>query len=259
MNKVQKFDELDAVLYLAAQNAGRVDLHEYNSIDTEVTVSPRFERHIKRIIREFLRKQKPISPVLVWVKRVAVIILVMMASAFTLALSVEAVREALKNAIVEFFDTYMSIEYDTHQEKIEALWTQDESYVDEFSHESNNLTDQDIIMEYIVPDILEEQFEKVYDYRTHTQLTMEYEQGDIAILYNQYFVNNYKNQISYENAVISEISIGEYGGILVEQIIDGYSVRTLVWKDEEYAYTIYGNATKEVLITIAESIRKEVH
>lgn len=259
MDKAKSMDEFDALLYLAAQNAGKADLDEFNALDAEVVFSARFERRMKRIIREFSRDNRIYSPVMVWCKRVAVIILVVMASAFALAMSVEAVREALKNAIVEFFDTYMSIEYDTHQEKIEAIWTQDESYVDEFSHESNNLTDQDIIMEYIVPDILEEQFEKVYDYRTHTQLTMEYEQGDIAILYNQYFVNNYKNQISYENAVISEISIGEYGGILVEQIMDGYSVRTLVWKDEEYAYTIYGNATKEVLITIAESIRKEVH
>lgn len=103
--------------------------------------------------------------------------------------------------------------------------------------------------------MLEEQYEKVYDYRDTTQLTIDYEQGDILIIFNQYLLHNYKNRITYENAVSCEVSIGEYKGILVEQTMGTQCVRTLIWCDGEYAYTLSGNVTKDVLVSAAESLR----
>lgn len=113
MNKVPQVDMLDALLYAAAPYAGQKELEEYSSADPTLRLSDRAKR---RIVRR--AKQGP-SPVWQYAKRVAMIALVVMAVGFGAVLSIDAVRNALVDAIVDWYERYIAVVF-VHEEEASA-------------------------------------------------------------------------------------------------------------------------------------------
>ncbi len=121
MIDTKHFDEMDMLLYAAVKHAGKNEIEEYNSADTSVKMSDNAEKRIVKLLhkedRRIEREQKYIErhttyyPVREILKRVAVVVLVVMSVGFAGALSIEAVRVEIRNAVVAWFEEYLDIDF----------------------------------------------------------------------------------------------------------------------------------------------------
>lgn len=232
MSWSQNPDDMDILLYAAASYAGKNELDEFERAD-ESELSPKAEKRIFRKIQrriDYHEKREEFHPVLETLKRVAVIVLAVMSISFVSALSIEAVRSDIYNAVIQWFDKKLGISFDDIP------------------------TDApDRILDYKEP-ILPEGYERFELGKDEFGFSVEYENGDSLITYWQRPLSGYGSFLSNERTDVEDVNVIGYDGIKTVFESHGVTITTIIWKDNEYAYMLSSDLSYEELLRIAESI-----
>ena len=113
-------DKLDVLIALAAKDCGSDDVAMWNSLDTsDVEFRPQFVRRMNRL----LSKHKHAAERLVLKKilvRVAVALMALLSLAFLTVMAIEPLREAIFQAVVEWYDDHLTIRYERPQGDVPA-------------------------------------------------------------------------------------------------------------------------------------------
>lgn len=227
------FDKLDALIALSA-GALLDDYDKYfESVDTaKVSIDKKLDKKIQKII--WKRKYEPVfRTVLTISKRVAIVCLIVASVLFTMAMSVDAVRNEFSRVITKWYDDYIAINFESKDTVIPTLITQKKE-----------------------PAYLGGDYDKVIEVDFPTMYTLIYKTGENRVLtYSQNIITGSKTLIDSDNCKLSNILINGYDAILAEYSDDNRI--TILFNDGSYEYllTSYdGYITSEQLIKIAESI-----
>lgn len=232
MSESQNPDNMDILLYAAAPYAGKNELYEFEKAD-ESELSPKAEKRIfKKIQRriDYYEKHEKFYPVLETLKRVAVIVLAVMSISFVSALSIEAVRSDIYNAVIQWFDKKLGISFDDVPADA-----------------------PDRILDYKEP-VLPEGYERFEMKKDELGFSVEYENEDSLIIYWQRPLNGYGSFLSNERTDVEDVNVIGYDGIKTVFESHGVTTTTIIWKDNEYAYMLSSDLSYEELLRIAESI-----
>ena len=226
MSKEQKFDPLDAMLYVAAKQAGSRELEELAQADPTLKLSRRVKR---RIIR---RAKHNGSTILTYAKRAAMIALVVMSAGFMALLSVEAVRADVWNAVVEWYEKYFDVSYG-----------------------DDAVSAPEVILEYREPRGGIEGYTRTEISRSKRNLYIKYMSESVTIAYKQSVLEDYNISVSNDQSTVQNIEVNGHAGMsFLQEVSNGIST-TIIWYDDEYAYRLSGNMPLEVLVQIAETVK----
>ncbi len=232
-----KFDKLDALILLAGDVLLEEDLaYAREVLDPDLVISKRTNRRILKYIRH-MQKKRTYHPVLIGLRRAAVVMLVIGTVLFASAMSIDAVREQFWNAIVEWYEDYIAVLF---VDETEDTLMDVEFEVREPSYLPDGIVKgEQIKMRYSCYTTYYDDSQKVMDLaqNAHAENIMA---------------------IDNSNCVTTNITFNGYAGILVEytDISQHYAI---IWQDEQYSYTftIYSTfLSKEDLIKIVSSIYK---
>lgn len=238
MNETPKPDMMDILLYAVAPYACTQELDEYNNADPSLKLSDKAKKRIIKRLKneqEYQEKHEKYSPVWEYTKRVAVIVLLTLSLSFVSAMSIEAVRTALWEVIIEWGEERIFYWYQSDEEEPAVLKQ---------------------ILEYKEPRAIGEEYARYEGIKNEYSYTIEYEIKDTVISYSQGLLNNNGAYLSNENTVVEDIMIGNYGGKILTTYLQEKEFYTIIWNDNTYEYRISGagNIASEELIDIAESV-----
>ncbi|MBQ8397850.1 MAG: DUF4367 domain-containing protein [Clostridia bacterium] len=226
MDKTPQIDMFDAMLYAAAPHAGRRELEEYHAADPAMQLSARAKRRIVK------RAKRGPTPILLYAKRVAMIALIVMSIGFAAMLSIEAVREAIVNAIVEWYEESIAVSFMREEEVVAPTE----------------------ILEYREPRGLGEEFVRYEVRKSQSSMSIDYESDTVLIIYRQGLLESFDAYISNEESVMKDIQVNGYPGLITLTATEVGQQRTIVWHDNEYSYVITGNMSADELLKLAESV-----
>ena len=110
----------DKLLELIVEGCGNDELEIFNSIDTSEGIN--FSKKFERKMQKLLRNGKP-EPFVVQFKRVlsrvAIVCLVVLSLSFAAMMSVSAIRQAIWETIVEWYNSYFEVTVDDGDETTE--------------------------------------------------------------------------------------------------------------------------------------------
>ncbi len=244
MDKTAKFDILEAMLYTAAPLAGQKELEEYKTSPAAEFSEKAQNKIYKKLCKEqkYYSKHENYSPVRESFKRAAIIILAVMSISFTCVLSIDAAREAIWNAIIEWSEHFFCFKYCDKTDAPDAI---DETALPEPPTE---------ILEFKEP-VVDEKFERIEVKKNSQSYFVHYKYLDNVIAFNQQSIYNYHAYISNIEADLTDIYVNNSKGYIFKEIHEEETYYYILWNDETYAYTIGGNIEYEELLKIAESIK----
>lgn len=231
----EKIDKYDYLIAMATLDAKNNDVEMFENLDTsDVVLSDQVVRKINRLIKTSHRNpDKHITKVQMVLSRVALIVLVVISMMFTAMMSVSAIRNVVWNVIVEWYDKYISVDYET----------------------DDSVSPPTIIEEIRKPTLLPLGFEEDVVFDDKWSYFVEYYVGDdLCLVFRQSLIDTHNTYIDSEASAIENVLIGGFDGLLLT-----YEKNTdinIVWNDGEYRYTLTGyDIDSETLIMIAESVK----
>ena len=231
MNQVKHVDAMDALLYSAMPFIQNRELEEIQRADPSIKMSDRNYNKLQKKLRRkigYFEQEGNYSQIECALKRVAILVLVIMAIGFTCMISVEASRTAFWEAVVEWYEEKILFKY-LEVEKNEAL---------------------DKIEEYKEP-ILSEAYQRTVLEQNEIVMYIEYSMANVGISYTQSIMQGHSVYESNDETKIRETTINGNEAYIFES--DGYF--TIIWSDNLYIYHLSGNLILDELIAIAESIK----
>lgn len=239
MRKCCMPDDLDLCLYAAAPYAGSHEMEEFEEarhsvISERPTVLKQREKRIFRKIQRSIRyaeNHAHYHPVWEMAKRVSVIVLLILSVSFLGALQVEAVRQEIYHAVVEWFDEKLGIQFASVTEDVQTQ-----------------------ILDYKEP-VMDTTYTQNVIRKDGTGFLVEYEIADSLITYTQKPLAEYASLLSNRDTQVEDIEVQDLSGIKVTYTIEETTMTNIIWKDEKYAYSISGNLTYAELLMIAESVQ----
>ena len=228
-----KNDKLDALIIMSGDVLIKKNYELYQNTDVSGVIKPKsLDRRVMRNINRENRK-KEYGNLYKYFGRCAVLILVVCTVSFAVMMSVEAVRSAVWNAIIEFFDDYLSISYVMDSEVPDKIEQKSEPEIERPEWEKQVVADNNCM--YVVV------------YR---------ENGEKIITYMQRVIDENNTLFDNENTEIQNIKIGEMSAVLMFRTdMQTYS---LSWSDGRYEYSLEAHSseiTKEDLISFAKTLR----
>lgn len=226
-------NNFDVILGIAAKDLVKKDLALAQSIDTSKTeVSEKTLNKVRRRIKNY-DKTTWWSELPIACRRFVAAVLIVCTISFAMCLSVDAVRAEIVNAILEWYDKFVSVSY---------------------------------VTEITLPNTIEVYREPILQIAgTEKQVIMQGEMGHqiiyintegILICYNQDIItDNPKNFDSEHGCTKMNVRVKNYDAVLL--IYDDGS-STITWHDNEYSYIIYSftdQINSDTLIRIAESVQ----
>ena len=228
-----KNDKLDALIIMSGDVLIKKNYELYQNTDVSGVIRPKsLDRRVMRNINREKRKKEH-GNLYKYLRRCAVLILVVCTVSFAVMMSVEAVRSAVWNAIIEFFDDYLSISYVMDSEVPGKIEQKSEPEIGRPEWEKQVVADNNSM--YVVV------------YR---------ENGEKIITYMQRVIDENNTWFDNENTEIQNIKIGEMSAVLMFRTdMQTYS---LSWSDGRYEYSLESHSseiTKEDLISFAKTLR----
>ena len=236
MANTTQIDMFDALLYAAAPYAGKHELQEYNSADPAVKMTEQSKKRIlKRLHKEkkFRERHEVYRPAWEFLKRVSVWILVVLSISFISAMSIEAVRTALWEAILDWKEEYIHLWYENDDPTANPL---------------------SVIEEYREPRAIGDEFVRYEGIKNEYNYKIEYESAEVIISYSQGLLGDDSMYISNEDTELVYVNIYNMPGIIAKFESNGVVLVNLSWYDQEYMYNLFGNISIDEIIEIAESV-----
>lgn len=225
-----KKDKLDALILLAGDVLVKKNLNTDLLDGAPVVNRPKsLDRKIARMIQH--ERRKPYNEVFVILKQTASVFLVVCTLILAMAMSVEAVREAFWNAVVEWFDKYISVVYECEADP------------------------PDVIEEYKEPQLVPVGAERRVVIKDDNYYVIDYYfDNQLLLTYQQSIVN--KKEHLYDNNVvqISEILIDDNIAYITYYDNKRY---TLCIPNGDYLFEIfvYDIFSPEIATSIATNIK----
>ncbi|MBQ9939993.1 MAG: DUF4367 domain-containing protein [Clostridia bacterium] len=165
-------------------------------------------------------------------KRCTAVILIICTISFVAAISVEAVRTAIWNAIVDLFDSHISVSY------------------------TKELPPPTVIEEIKEINPGREDWEKQVFVNSDYHYSVIYLENGIKVLsYSQELLDKHDPWYDNQNSVVKNVRVGKDYGVLVFRT--SQETYSLLWNDEKYSYMLTAHSTnisEKALIEIAETI-----
>lgn len=235
MTRTSKNDEMDLLLYSAMPYVELKELEEYEkAAEIPVILSKNDKKRIlKRIKRagEYRERHEAYRPAKETFKRVAVVALVVMSLCFTGAISIESVRVALWETIVEWYENSIFFAY--------------------VNGDDSGVPDE--ILEYKEPR-LDESYSRYEGRKSEYSFVVEYEKNDTLIMYEQSLLKEYEILLSNNETIMEPIEINGYAGNAIVLKSYGECSTTIIWNDYVYTYKLVSNLSLNELLQIAENI-----
>lgn len=235
MNKSSKMDDIDILLYAAMPYVKKKEVDIYNSVDLSETLSPAATKKINRRLKhekKDITRRESYHPIYDSLKRVAIVVLLIMSVGFTFVISVEAVREAIWDTVVEWYENSIFF-----------------SYVND-----GNVAVSSEIIEYKEPD-LDDSYTRFERRKSKYNYVIEYEKNDTLIVYEQSLLSDYEILLSNNDTLMKAIKINGYEGITTSFETQGECSTTIIWNDNVYTYKLVGNIPLDKLTSIAEKVK----
>lgn len=233
MNEAQRLDELDIQLYAIMPNVRSKDIDIYNAADPTKISDKSSKKILRRIKREikYIEAHENYRPAVEGWKRAAAVILVIMSVGFASVLTVEAVRNAIWEAVTTWYN-----------ESIHFKYVGDD-----------NAAAPDVLLEYKEP-VVGDDYERYEVVKNEFKYTVEYENSTSLITYQQSLLKDYEVWLSNHDTKSSIVDIGGKRGEVTSYVINGMEYITIIWNDGVYAYKLNSNIGIDELIRIANTI-----
>lgn len=234
-----KYDKLDAMLFIAVKKCGMKEVEKFNNPkSTDVTFSKRFYARKRKILRRY--KSKSVARVFKKVARSAAIaLLIILSMAFITVMSVSALRTAVLDAVVDFFDDYVKVGFgDAGATPVPT----DEAPARPTSiEEVKHITD--------LPDgVVEEVVLKLKNvYKTKYS-------KDGVVLFTLVQETYKENEVLFDNIDVDALTV-YVNNMEARKFRTEKGADSLCWSDGEYIYTIICNSKEYDMIKLAESVR----
>lgn len=228
MEKMEN-DRLDAVL----RSSARV-LAEDNAeilVGTWREIPPKTDRHIRRTIRQS-RRMREYGALYRRGRQIAAVFCVVCAAVLLLALSVQAVRDALWSVLVHWYDKYVAVTYTVSDQPPAA------------------------ILEKREPTVPADWEKRILRDTAASYLIRYYQNDKLVLTFEQMTVHT--NEVWFDNTdtMVERVLIHNNNGTLM--LMKEKEKYGLVWRDDAYLYFITCNTdtlAREKLLEIAESVK----
>ena len=252
--KYETNDKLDLLIQLAFLEGGRRDVELFESIDdSDVVLSRRLTRRVRRTIAAKEREGTTVRIKHVLTRAVAAA-LIAMSLALVILLSVSATREAIFNAVVEWYEEYFTVQFGGEQSGSSDAPEATEPTPPETT-EKPAPTPPATVEEIRKPTYLPNGVEEEIVLEAPSGGVYEYYIGDEWVgFFQQLILTDTKKYFDSEGAATENVFINDYTGLLItyekkENIL-------LVWSDEEYVYIFETEVLSvEDIISMAESVK----
>ena len=257
-------DKLDALISLTAKDCGNDDVEMFKKLDTSgVSLDKRFYIKLKHIIR----KHKCSSSTLTIKKffvRAAVALMALMSLGFLTIMAMPDLREAVFDAVVEWYDNYISIRYEPVTYDTQGADTTTQSPDSSFKADSEDegtvsvVTPPARIEKVMKPTYIPKDFEEEVLISDISCFVIEYYKvNDLYYTYYQTIIDEHDKWFDNNNARITEITLNnETIATLIEY--NDRENKYIIWNDGQYVYHIEvfkSSLSLEELIKIAESVQ----
>ena len=276
--RYEENNKFDYLVSIALLDCGDKDLEMFEAIDdSNIVLSNRLTRRVRHIIykkshESMFKATKRISV------RVAVAMMIIMSLLLVTLMSISATREAIWNAIVEWYDDYITVRFEdpsgvvgaddtteapeTTTSGVENTETTGDSTDTEETGDNVETTEPPEgivsppaeIEEVRKPTYLPAGVEEELSYESYAGVVYEYYFGDdMAYLFDQMVLKGNDKYVDSETAKVSAIEINGFMGTLVE-----YTEKDelhIIWTDSEYVYQLISwNYDKDELVKVACSV-----
>ena len=227
-----KNDKLDALIMMSADVLVEKNVKEFLETDTSDVVRPKsLDRRIMRIIKRERRKSERGGWITV-AKNIAAGVLIACTVTLAMVMSIEAVRTALLETIVQWFEDYVSIMFVTEDDVPTTIEVKRQPVIDEDGWTEEIAVDS--------PSMYSVNY---------------YHEGTLVLIYDQVCLNTDSIWNDNTDVTIEDISVGQSNGALMIYENGGLIVS---WSDGEYTYSLSSRTStisKEALLIIAESVQ----
>lgn len=257
-------DKLDALISLTAKECGNDDIEMFNNLDTsKVSLDRGF--YVKQ--KQTINKHKHINTVRLIKKcfvRVAVALMALMSLGFLTIMATPSLRNALFEAVIEWYEDYISIQYkpvgeDTYKSNITDEST-NMSLIDTIGNESEIPvvpSPPTKIEKVMKPTYIPEGFEEDMVVSNISVVVIDYYYGDDLVFYfQQILFQDNEKLFDNQSVIIRNTEINGNVASIVEYGSRGE--KAIIWTDGIYYYQIYvytEHISEDELINIATSIK----
>ncbi|MGV8148208.1 MAG: DUF4367 domain-containing protein [Alkaliphilus sp.] len=187
----------------------------------------KFEGRMK-LINKIANRKISWKMVLRYVKKIAIIILIVLVTSFATIMSVEALRIRFFEMITETLEKYTYIEYE--KTNIDIVDEEDTFYNPSYIPKGFVLIKHEIF---------------------HTTAILTYvNEEEIEIIFEQYSLEHTRMKIDTEGTTLNPIIIRGNEGYYFQN----KGLTTIMWQEKQYGFIISSEAEKNILIKMAESI-----
>lgn len=225
-------DRLDVLILLSGDTLVRENVELFRNTDTSATPCPRsLDRRIKRLIdRE--ERAREYGSVLHTAKQCAAVFFAVCTLSLALLLSIDEVRAAVWDFIVEFYDDYLAVTFESKAEIPKVLEVKE-------------------------IDTGREDWEKEVELNTRDAYSAAYyENGKLVLSYLQMVVSDNEQWIDNENSVTEEVEVGNNSALLIFRV--NRQTYSLSWSDGTYFYLLESDSpeiSKEEMLSIAKTVK----
>lgn len=233
---MDKYEITDELLFKHCTNVENFILEQIpDEEDIDYEYPKEFEKKIKKIIRQ--EKRGPfLNKIYSYTKKIAVVFIAFLISAFTITMSVEALRTKFFDMVKEVYEKFTIYKFS----------------IDENDNEKVNFLEKKSIN--YLPNGFKEIEKSEYD----NDIAITYSDGEDYITFNYLLIENSNLYMDTENAKISKVKINNYDADYIEK----ENKSRLIWQDENTLYDLkldYISKDKYLdikseLIKIAENI-----
>ena len=237
-----ELDNLDVLIDLAVNDCLNKEDDEFDRLVTSsVSFSKSYMRRRKHIIRKF-----KYAPMMTTVKKIgsraAMFAGVLLTVVLITAMSVSALREAIVEAVIEWYNDYVSIRFET------------EAPTENHSEEpSETEKPWDAAMTVRKPRNIPEGVEEIVLLDSKVMVLIDYYVDNVLwASYNQTIMEEQNVYVDNEAVIIDQIDVHGYEAVIFQYAAKEQTV--IMWNDGVYIYRIYTYGTIDELISLAKSI-----
>ena len=188
--------------------------------------SKRFTRRMNKLIHTYSSGKANIKSHIGGKRWIAILAAVIMA--FSMALSVSAVRETIYKFVSQAYQKYTQIF---------------------FSQTSSSSQTDSLIFEAYIPSYIPDGFQLV-DQEKDDIMMLQYEKGKDFVSYNQEPIENVSARINTEGVKIENTKLNG----MPAQYYSNKGIQNLIWYDSHYMYTVSSTLDRKVVFRIAGSV-----
>lgn len=244
-------DKFDHLISLSAIKCTEEDAKKLKDIDTsDVVFDASYHRKRNKLINKYRLESSVKSTKSVMIRVIAAILIMVMLSCALIG-CMPRLREAIFNAIVRWYESYVTVNYDS-QDGLEMETGYKEEITDKID---NDVVAPIHIVNVRKPTNLPEGVWEDLVTQTRTRLNIDYYcNEDYLFSFSQMLLEPNDKRVDNEDVDVTHIKINGNDATIVESIYEREIY--IFWNDGEYSYHMFSTVCDfETLIKYAESVK----